>query len=457
MFYFYILTLTKPPVHVSLICYSNDRGRGFLPAKTFILKSKEWEAPMCHGEQHKAPRDADAPRETKQCTDNYFERQVGIWRDRAKIIFAGLNHDDANSMAPKQRFGQIIGASMGKNDRVFADSVHAIFSRQLAEYRSNLHERLRRYMSPRLAAAMVHGEDDLISDPLFILMTIGTDDIWSKLNEREKFVYIRDLQWAFEFFFIATHVNGWHSDMEMDEPRRMNEFLQWLLTKGAQPQLTTAYIDPKNYWRFAGASKPKTKRVRHRLRRVTLQMTPVILNENSGSNGGVRALVAVRQKQKFEIIAKRILTAQSAIVPTRVSDLFGVRLVYSRRRDVDEGVRALRIFQLNEENALRVVERANPFASGNLHIVSQQIPLNGQIREVQHMSLSDLVNITYSTGEENHELYHLRGALAVLFREMFPEKYFGIDWTAEDVQQECIKHIISQQVEANLRLPPFES
>lgn len=401
-------------------------------------------------------RGAMALRELKQ---NYFCLNINKWLKTAEIVFddsGKFQTGETGAENAKERFISIISAIMPEGADELRREAVAIFADEMKKAENDIVCRIKKYI-PTMWHKNLIPQNLHSGDPLRVLSHLkGAGD---GLAGRDEFEFVRAMELAAQYFFISVTQNrlGVNSQNDGGDFEKLVDFMRWLkIDTQVEEKDFTCYLDENDGWRCKTFIKPSKKRERVGLRVLTKKMNWIVVKTRLHSHKQkIEAIVQARKKDHMEAFARRFRDPQIEMM-TDVPDMHGVRFAYFSNRYLDRGTAFIAQNQVHHDCRVRRIHIANKHASKNIKLKSQNVYLNGTVREIQHVLARDLVNILHSSCSENHALYHLRWYTEKegLFSQLFPKQLYGIDWEDPDIRMACQKHIIDRIVRENRKLPP---
>lgn len=298
--------------------------------------------------------------------------------------------------------------------------------------------------------------DQRLIDPLLVLDQARGKDAG---DARTRFEAERDLALAYLSLWLVTDAEltgekdrlRWRQERKTAKDRNM--FLAHLRREGVltgqtrtvrpivtfderPPHRCTSITLPGEGTFVAGSAGSN---IHHRL-------TPVDLVRLDVPGGPLPALFLPRRKGILQTIAKMLLARLDT--PLNVPDRRGVRFAYRNEEELRAGSEFVGKICLGLVRKTHLVHEAapvNPYASPDLLIVKDSAAFHDRTIEVQHLLARQHMDVQLSQGPEHYLLYHRRQYTAPdgLLPELFPERLYGIDWTAIHVQRQMDEHIRS--------------
>jgi hypothetical protein len=401
--------------------------------------------------ESKDSRGMDAPPRIETTADepakNYFLLQEKKWQNFARHILEGNE-----GMAAIERFAGLTQLILGDNQMSPAETLDK-FRFQIDCAREDVKDRLAQFVPQEIFERLMPPVQQT-NEPMDLFSSLLHIDSLLRNEPTKKigFELLRDMELAILYLFVSSHLEVESHQCEIED-REVKEFITQ--ARIAETRITNrgveVYLNPKNNWRFAGFRPLKKKY----LKRVVIPATQVELK--GFLNTRVRCLIQGRRKDTLGLLARRFRDAHSENIKlmTDVPDLFGVRLTYFTPKDFHNGIEIVRSYQIMQfDNTLRNIPESNKHASKLLNIVSQRAFVNGRFREIQHISIADLVNILFATSEDSHALYHLRCYLAPggLFHQLWPTETYKVDWLDPKIRETCRAFIIEDRIAKNRKL-----
>lgn len=401
-------------------------------------------------------RGAMALRELEQ---NYFCLSINKWLKTAEIVF-----DDSNKFQPsetgaenmKERFISIISSIMPEGADELRNEAVRIFADEMKEAEKDIACRIKKYI-PTMWHKDLMPQNLHNGDPLRVLSHLkGAGDGLAGINE---FEFVRAMELAVQYFFISITQNRFGANHKNDNGdfEKLVDFMRWLkIDAQVEEKEIIFHLDENDGWRCRIFTKPPKKRERAGLKVLAKKVNWVVIKTRLHSHRQkIEAIVQARKKDHMEMFARRFRDPQIEML-TDVPDIHGVRFAYFSNRYLNRGTAFIAQNQVHHDCRVRRIHLANKHASKNIKLKSQNVYLNGTVREIQHVLARDLVNILHSSCSENHALYHLRWYTEAegLFSQLFPKNLYGIDWEDPEVRLACQKHIIDRIDRENRKLPP---
>jgi hypothetical protein len=387
----------------------------------------------------------DTPPRTETTVDesakNYFELQEKKWQKFARHILEGNE-----GIAAIERFAGLTQLILGDSQMSPAEILDK-FRFQIDCAREDVNARLSQFVPQKIFERLVSPVQQT-NEPMNLFDSL----LRGKSTKKIGFELLRDMELAILYLFVSSHLEVESHRCEIRD-QEVEEFITQ--ARIAETRITNhrvvAYLDPKHNWRFAGFRPRKKKK----LKRVVIPATQVELK--GFMNIRVRCLIQGRRKDTLGLLARRFRDSHSENINlmTDAPDLFGVRFAYFTPKDFLNGIEIVRSYQIMQfDNTLRNIPVSNKHASKLLNIVSQRAFVNGRFREIQHISIADLVNILFATSEDSHALYHLRCYLAPggLFHQLWPTEVYDVDWLNPKIQEACRAFVIERRIAENRKL-----
>lgn len=303
----------------------------------------------------------------------------------------------------------------------------------------------------------------------------------NSIISRVEFEMLRAVELAGNFFVITNkYYNG--DDNDTAEERRIKSFLKYLGVEIATKAegVLDFWLDPADEWRCKWAEvtgKATTgeggdrRKLKHLQKNVLLvELAPLIQevglvpppqkNEFVESpKETTMAIVVARRKRYLEAFTRRFRDPQRDLFQY-VPDLFGERFCYFKKGDMGTGADLLSKYaSMHSSTSLRNITQKNKYSCKNLHLIGQQIFLDGRCSEIQHMPIIEWLNIEHSTAEEGHSLYQMRWYTEPggLFDQLFPFQIYGKNWNKDKKVREIIEAHIKEEIEKRNRVLVLES
>lgn len=397
--------------------------------------------------------------------DNYFYRHLYRWRKIHVAVTSVMNSQTQDEDPGRRVLSGILGAN------ICVKKLPADFMKFFSEHMRRAENDIRACLSTYMPADL---QEKLMPLPLSELDVMDAlcelIEPTSETSDKRRFEILRLLELTIEYAHLANQIgtsseNGLERNQNDFERDRIAGFLASLgLGVKIQKRELVMYLNPKCRWSCDricwetddANSEALLKRGLVRMRQTVYAIakenpdknpiaTPTALvvkrRQHRIKEDYIYAVVQARQKGCFEAFAKRFRNQQGQL--TFPADLFGFRIACFSKREMEIWADFFNMITIHKRRRVRVVAQRNKNAARKLRLFSHPIFLSGQTRELQYVHIKDLMNILYSTREENHTLYHLRWYREKdgLFEQMWPYDHYGVDWQNALLRGRCKLHV----------------
>lgn len=395
---------------------------------------------------------------------NVFVAQKEKWDSEKEYIIYGIMPDQNidTTTTPRGRVANILlSTEPNQKDSLPIPELQSLINK----VRQDIDDLILNYIPPRW-------QKRFNTLPINTLLPYleNTINLWKALKnknqdtlDKTEFEILRTLELIRRYFFISRRYQDWQIPEQTEKESLTSLFLTDQIFSKIQRKKAAIFYDPKDDWRCSAIiffkdfdsffdNVREKEDILPRFRYKIMDLESAYLK----TEPPIEVVLERRQKNYLSIIAKLLRAEEMVTDPQLIVDRYGLRLAYINPKDIRRGEEFIqqKLWEIGKE--IRRVPSFNQYSSRRLNLEIQYAFTEGKLREIQHLPLQQLFNIQYSTGEENHTLYHARWHTAPqrgLFHQLFPLQFYAIDWNREGVQKKIFEYIKSRFEKKMEQLP----